>query len=318
VTVGRAITGRAARSTRAVTAASWRRLPPGLCRPHPRVRRLDAKLTAVAGVPLVTASMRGGHRLLLDLRSGTEWFAYYSGRYNESLIAAARRLLQRPGCVAIDAGANVGFWTIPLAVTAARVGGRVVAVEPVPANAARLRENVALNGLGAVVDIAEVALSRTEGPATLTLREDFRNGARTGNAAIAIDDDLDASFEHLSTRAVPLDTLLQELAVDRVDFIKADVEGHEDLLLAGAQGTIERSRPVIVAEWNRVYYERRGVRPDEVLGRQLIPLDYVCLRGLRRGWMVTSSFESPKPVDDVFFAPRERAAKLAGMLNANP
>ena len=52
----------------------------------------------------------------------------------------------RPGAVAIDIGANLGEWTIPLARTVG-AAGRVLAVEPAPRSAAALRATLDANAL---------------------------------------------------------------------------------------------------------------------------------------------------------------------------
>jgi FkbM family methyltransferase len=212
----------------------------------------------------------------------------------------------------VDAGANIGLWTVPLARHLAPLGGHVVAVEPIPANAARLRENLSLNGLDAVVDVHEVAVSDRAGTAALSLREDFRGGAATGNAAIVIDDGTDSAFRTIVVPTVPLDTLLA--TATRVDFVKADLEGHEDRFLAGAADTLGRCRPVIVCEWNRVYYTRRGVDPTAAVSDLLDSLDYRCLRHTPGGWSASRDMFSPEPLDDLVLTPGERVAEVAATL----
>ena len=59
------------------------------------------------------------------------------------LISAALQLMP-PGGPAVDFGADVGFWSVPLAEQ-----GHVFAYEPVPSNTERLRDNAALNGVQA-------------------------------------------------------------------------------------------------------------------------------------------------------------------------
>ena len=51
-----------------------------------------------------------------------------------------------PGAVAIDIGANLGEWTVPLA-RAVGAAGRVLAAEPVPRSAAALEATLAANAL---------------------------------------------------------------------------------------------------------------------------------------------------------------------------
>ena len=70
------------------------------------------------------------------------------------LVAGKRALI-------FDIGANCGSFTLPLA-TAAGPGSRIVAFEPNPVMANRLRVNLTLNGLTESVEIAEVALGEAE------------------------------------------------------------------------------------------------------------------------------------------------------------
>ncbi len=84
----------------------------------------------------------------------------------------------------IDVGANVGYYAL---MAATRVGpsGRVIAYEPGPAPAARLRENVALNGLSNVT-VVEAAVADRPGTLHLNLVEDseasslYKTRARLG------------------------------------------------------------------------------------------------------------------------------------------
>lgn len=48
---------------------------------------------------------------------------------------------------------------------------------------------------------------------------------------------------------------LDEFELDRIDYIKIDVEGFEKKVLIGAKRTIERDRPVIIIEQNDVVLE---------------------------------------------------------------
>jgi FkbM family methyltransferase len=264
--------------------------------------------------PLAVADMRAGHRLIVDLRSGTEWFAYYTGEFDDTRIRTARALLRRRPGVALDAGANVGLWTVPLALEAAATSGRVIAVEPVPGNARRLRENLLLNGVEAHAEICQVALSDSAGRMTMTLREDFAAGALTGNAAVMIDDGGDARWDLLEVSAQPLDQLLDDMGRPSVSVIKSDLEGHEDRFLAGAGRTFREDRPVAFVEWNRVYYARRGTGPTEATAPLLRDWDYRCLRGDGPDWTVDTLFWSGRPLDDVLLVPVERVEEVLDLL----
>lgn len=309
-----AVAGGFAAAVRSGAPPLWRRLP---SRMRPEVRslaRFNEAMRALGAPPLAVTAMRAGHRLQLDLRSGTEWLSYYTGEFDDGQLAAACHLLHRPGAVAVDAGANIGFWTVPLARAAAAVDGRVVAVEPVPNNRTRLSTNLRLNCLAEVTDMCPVAASDQPQQLVITLREDFVDGAATGNAAVRIDDGTDDRFDQITVEARPVDDLLEGLDVPRVDVVKSDVEGHEDRLLSGAMRTFQRWRPVAFFEWNRIYYQRRRVDPVSTVGRLLDTLDYRCLRRQGPGWVETAAFSSPREMDDLVLVPAERTTHVRGLL----
>ena len=97
-------------------------------------RALHARLraAALAHDPMREVTMRDGSRARWDLRDDAEAMACWLGEADDDVRDA---LLARvkPDATVFDVGANVGWWTVPLARRLARGGGRVVAFEPVPA-----------------------------------------------------------------------------------------------------------------------------------------------------------------------------------------
>jgi hypothetical protein len=63
--------------------------------------------------PIVQAKMANGHRMRLDCRAPSHCWAFFSGRYDDSKVSVLLSLL-RPGGIALDVGANIGFYTVPL------------------------------------------------------------------------------------------------------------------------------------------------------------------------------------------------------------
>jgi FkbM family methyltransferase len=308
-----AATAETAAAARGGSAVLWRRLPARVAGQWRLVDPLNRGLLRLGAPAVAQTRMRAGHRLRLDLRSGTEWFAFYTGLFDDARIAAARSLL-RPGSVAIDAGANIGLWTVPLAVHAGHRGSRVLAFEPVPANARRLRDNLTLNGALAVTDVHEVALSDGPCRVTMSLREDFAQGAATGNASVSVEDGEDAAFHAVPVEATTLDDVLESRGDPVVDVVKADLEGHEDRFLAGARGTFLRDRPVAFVEWNPVYYRRRGVDPVAAVRPFLRAWDYRSMRLVDRAWQTTTEFTSDKALDNLVLVPAERHDEVRAVL----
>jgi FkbM family methyltransferase len=242
---------------RDTAAALMRHLP--RVRGHGRVGQLVNKGFLLCGAsPTAVGDMKLGHRLMLDTRVPSHVWALYSGIYDDADISILSDFI-RPGGAVIDVGANIGFYTIPLGLRVKSLGGRLVAFEPVPSNADRLTENAFLNGLGGTVEIVRAGLSNKTGTALVTLREDFQSGGAVGNAAIVIDDGKDDGFSTLPIAMKRLDDIWPEFGDLRLDVLKVDIEGHEDLFLEGAQETIARHQPIIQMEINPWFYERRGI-----------------------------------------------------------
>lgn len=273
------------------------------------------KFAGVGGEPLVIAQMRRGHRMRLDLRSHTEYLSYYTGAYDTAEIQSVSRLLRyRKGWTVLDVGANVGFWTIAIAAIQGNSECRLHAFEPVESNYKRLLENIHINGLQGVVCGHNFGLSDSETTAEIALREDFETGSQTGNASIVIDDS-DRKFPRVAVPLRTLDGIRKNLGIDRLDFIKLDIEGHEDKFLAGAAATIAKFRPVMLVEINDPYYRRRGIDPTALFSDWLGMNDYQV--AVRRGslWVI-AALEERKPVlDNVLLLPKAGADEVVRMMN---
>lgn len=184
------------------------------------------------------------------------------GDYERGTTEYLKRTVPVDG-VAVDVGANFGYYTCLLARLAWR--GRVVAVEPDPDVFDLLRDNVTANWCVDVVTPVNAAVSDRAGTVTL-----HRRPTRTGNTSIA------APTEHELSRsdrpAEPFDvtsTTLDELTadLDRVDVVKIDVEGAEPLVLAGAEELVGRHAPRIVMEWSPTQIADAGFSPEEVVAQ---------------------------------------------------
>lgn len=149
---------------------------------------------------------------------------------------ALGRLL-RPGDVFVDAGANVGFYTL-LASRLVGPTGRVLAIEMMPATAAILRQHVAINDC-TNVEIVEKALSDRAGETIMARVPAGKHGQATvADFAHAYD-----TFEEHEVETTTLDEVCG--GRDRIALLKLDLEGAELQATAGARSTLERTDRVI-------------------------------------------------------------------------
>ncbi|HVN59911.1 MAG TPA: FkbM family methyltransferase [Gaiellaceae bacterium] len=188
-------------------------------------RRLRAVVNRIVGserrVVRVRSGAARGARLALDLsREKAYWLGYYEPsvqRFLEQNVA--------PGDVVYDVGAHIGFFSV----CAARLGAVVYAFEPVPVNAARLRDNVSLNDFE--IHVVEAAAWESSGSVGLVAGDsDFeaRATAGTGTPSVSLDEFAEREPEP--------------------SLIKLDVEGAEAYVLRGARRLLASARPVLVCE----------------------------------------------------------------------
>jgi FkbM family methyltransferase len=136
----------------------------------------------------------------------------------------------QPDMVCIDAGANIGYYTVLMA-DLVGAGGNVVAFEPMPGTRAYLKRNVDINGYYVNTKIIPAALGAASGEVTL-----YMPPGEPKNALIC-DTCPDPSWETFTAPLMRID----DLDLPRVDFIKIDVEGAEMNVWRGMQETVDRN-----------------------------------------------------------------------------
>jgi FkbM family methyltransferase len=189
--------------------------------------------------------------LLAHVNSSAASKAVYANPPDAAQMRVWSARLQ-PGDLFIDVGANVGVYSL----WAAGHGAKVVALEPGPLAASRLRANVALNP-AFDVQVIEAALSDR----SRTLTMDFHG-------------DTTAHISAIGAEVVSL--TLDEVIGDRiVAGVKIDVEGAERLVLEGAAVALREQRiRCLQLEWNAA--------STELLGEGRAPIvDLLSLHGYR-------------------------------------
>ena len=152
----------------------------------------------------------------------------------------------KPGDGVIDAGANIGVFTLQAA-RAVGPGGKVHAFEPMKTTFGMLARSVEANDFGARCVLYNEGLGAAEG-ATVALA----SNANPGSSYITMDGATDsggqpggvAAAERIRIR--PIDAIAH---TQRIRFIKIDVEGFEPHVIRGAARTLTEHAPVILTEF---------------------------------------------------------------------
>jgi FkbM family methyltransferase len=234
--------------------------PPGIARWWRRgVTRLRS-----GRLPAMVAVYPDGRRFAVDAGDVMYEQVYRLGEYEPVVTKTVRRLL-RPGDVAVDVGANHGWYSLVMA-QAVGPAGAVHAIEPLPALTSALRRNIALNP-SLKVQVHAVAAGAEDGTLELHVFDDLPHGhtsaARLGGT--------------YRSQVVPCKRL-DDLIPNQPTLVKVDVEGFEPEVLAGATGLLDgRPGPMWLIEVNHETAAAFGRRPDAAL-TPLAPYGYSVFR----------------------------------------
>jgi FkbM family methyltransferase len=211
------------------------------------------------------------------------------------------RQLCGPGSTVFDVGANIGTHTVALA---QRVGesGFVVSFEPQRVVFQTLCANVAVNSL-LNVECVHAAVGATAG--TVLIPDlDYNAPANYGGISPKL---------FASGRPVRVVTLDEYLAFAAVDLIKIDVEGMELEVLEGGRRFVERFRPIMYVENDRLEKSEALISAIAAIGYRLFwhlpPLfNPANVRGVKKdvfGGIVAAN---------MLCVPREKAARIEGFV----
>lgn len=232
------------------------------------------------------ATVLGDISLQLDPLEYTEAMLLAGNVPEPKTLELMERLLHPGDCV-VDVGSHIGLH----ALVAARIvgsSGRVMAIEPQPANSAKIVANAALNGF-AWLQCHVAACSDHDGFAEL-VDQGPRDRARLTLEGDGVND-REVRFVVPTRR---LEGLLDSIDAQAVRLIKVDVEGHELEVLSGLGRYWERcfalilellpdcepeSRDRLISALSGNNFELRTVEGNEwVVGQPLVENNLLAIR----------------------------------------
>jgi FkbM family methyltransferase len=174
------------------------------------------------GDPVDTEAL-GARMRLFPYRNVCEKRILFTPQFFDPIELEALRARFRPGFVFLDIGANIGGYSLFVAANAG-ADCRIVAVEPQPDIYQRLVFNLRLNGFATVKALA-CAIADKDGELTL-----FVDAENRGESSVKIMTGGGGSAR-ITVPSKKLLTLIGEQGFERVDAIKLDTEGAEDIIL---------------------------------------------------------------------------------------
>jgi FkbM family methyltransferase len=177
-----------------------------------------------------------------DIYGDDDYLRNIGGEFEPDTVSLLRLLCGSDSHV-LDVGANIGMTALALSRACSR--GQVAAIEPVSRTFRYLKQNVIKAGVPNV-KVFNFALGSGEGSVLM-------QGHPSNFACSFVADNYTIPAKDHFSQRVPvkrLDDIFPSLSLDRVDFMKVDVEGFELEVFAGAREIINTYRPIVFLEMN--------------------------------------------------------------------
>ena len=159
--------------------------------------------------------------------------------------------------VIMDIGANTGGYSL-LATLIKDL--KVFAFEPVPITHEVLKSNIQLNDVEDRVQSFQIALSNVIGKTVVHLPS---SGYESGLACLGTPHRF-KDWKDFEVPMTTLDAFTEDQKIDRVDFLKIDIEGSELFVLQGGEKFIKKCRPSIFLEYLGFNLVQSGCRTEQI------------------------------------------------------
>jgi FkbM family methyltransferase len=191
----------------------------------------------------------------LDTSDHIQWHLFYYGIYEPEETRWIKQYIQ-PGMVVFDVGANIGYYSV---IMSKLIGpnGMIHSFEAATAAFNRLKEHINVNHCKNTI-IYHSAISDRNGQCIIYCADN----ANTGESSLK---SFDGFKKKETVSCFTLDSYIEKKNINKVDFIKVDVEGAEMLVIDGAMSLLKRHRPTIMLEINPSYLFRMGANTDNLI-----------------------------------------------------
>jgi len=262
--------------------------------PLPIKQRLARLLTKEIKLDDEIITSKSGHKFLV-IREPVFLQVRYEGTYEKDLSTATKRLVS-PGDTVVDVGANFGWYSILLA-AAIGENGHVYSYEPNDAIYATLQKNIELNGFENRITATRCGIGEKEETA-------FLNAEDTESAIGYFDKNLTEATQGHPSESIQIHSLDKLLSkqINKIAFIKIDVEGFESFVLRGAKKIFAaKNPPAMLMEFNIEALERQNIDIDQFI-KELESLDSTII-ATNQG-KLEEIIKIPKANENLIFLPK--------------
>jgi len=165
------------------------------------------------------------------------WFPYYYKKWASTLSDEGtyenNEVYVKEGDVIFDVGANVGMFSI---YASKKVKCKIYSFEPVKYTFNILEETIKLNGVENTIIPVNKGVFNCIGYENIKMNIN----ENIGDSSIIFNNNV-VNSEQIELTTI--DDFVIDNKIERIDFIKADIEGAERLMLEGAKNTIKNFKP---------------------------------------------------------------------------
>jgi len=214
------------------------------------------KLSTLLFYELLSKKTILGNQMYLTKPSFTSWCLARDNIYEET---ETRFVLDnvKKGDIVLDVGANIGYYTLILAKLVDEQG-KVFAFEPEPNNFHVLKKNVRANGYNNV-KLERVVVSNKKSKTKLYVSKENVGEHRIYKSSTVSNDYINVEMIRLD------DYFVNHNLMDKISFVKMDVEGSELGVLEGMKEILARNKKIkILIEFDPRQIIDYGGKPKDI------------------------------------------------------
>lgn len=198
-----------------------------------------------------------GHSFLID--ENQSWQKLYTdGNYDKEVQEYVQRISLN-GKTVMDVGGHFGYLSMIFAKTVG-ANGRILIVEPMPANIEKINANFSLNeDLNKIVEVIPLAISDKKGTVQFNTSSGIEDG-RSSMGHITTSDTFfnKSEYDHwgfipIEVQTERLDDLMIQHNISNLGLIKFDIEGAENMALEGGRELISNNKCHVIIEVHSIF-----------------------------------------------------------------
>lgn len=177
------------------------------------------------------------------------------GAYETKELEMSLNLVS-PKDVLFDIGANLGWYAMNVAHK--RPDCTIHAFEPILQTYNYLKDNISMNKYDNI-NVYHLGLSDKEGVLKFYFDDELSVNASLSNVSE------NKNIKEIECPVKTIDLFVKQQKIDKVDFIKCDVEGAELLVFKGGYELIKKEKPIVFSEMLRKWAQKFNYHPNDII-----------------------------------------------------